>query len=200
MPTLVLDLEGSSMCCDLALVERLREGWLSQIGWKIGKNPNGLQPPLHIRKIMLQIFCNRYGRIYARRYEGQIIWNAFIWFPEMGTILGGGGGQLPFGTYPKNHPFWRRPHIWKSCACISYYLALVPPCIYSTISIIKNLQHDFPKMRGGSKAVWNFSEYSSVLVATPVPKLTSLQMHISLKAENPKRYYRSPPKPKAYSF
>ena len=95
-----------SMCCDLALVERLREGWLSQIGWKIGKNPNGLQPPLHIRKIMLQIFCNRYGRIYARRYEGQIIWNACIWFPEMGTILGGGGGQLPFGTYPKNHPFW----------------------------------------------------------------------------------------------
>ena len=30
-------------------------------------------------------------------------------------------------------------------------------------SLMKNLQHDFPKMRGGSKAVWNFSENSSVL-------------------------------------
>ena len=29
------------------------------------------------------------------------------------------------------------PYLWKSCACISYYLALVPPCIYSTISLIK---------------------------------------------------------------
>ena len=29
---------------------------------------------------------------------------------------------------------------------------------------MKNPQHDFPKMRGGgSKAVWNFSENSSVL-------------------------------------
>ena len=28
----------------------------------------------------------------------------------------------------------------------------------------KNLQYDFPKMRGGSQAVWNFSENSSVLM------------------------------------
>ena len=29
------------------------------------------------------------------------------WFPEIGTILrGGGGGQLPFGTFPKIHLFW----------------------------------------------------------------------------------------------
>ena len=40
------------------------------------------------------------------------------------------------------------PYLWKSCASISYYLALVLPCIYSTISIIRKLQHNFPKMRG----------------------------------------------------
>ena len=39
----------------------------------------------------------------------------------------------------------------KACACISYYLALIPPCIYATISIIKKLQHNFPKMRGGGQ-------------------------------------------------
>ena len=33
----------------------------------------------------------------------------------------------------------------------------------------KKLQHDFPKMRGGSKAVWNFSENSSVLEGLGFP-------------------------------
>ena len=57
--------------------------------------------------------------------------------------------------------------IFGSCAWISYYLALIPPCIYETISIVKDLQCNFPKMgrRGGSKAVWNFSKNSSYLVA-----------------------------------
>ena len=38
----------------------------------------------------------------------------------------------------------------------------------------RNPQYDFPKMRGGrgSKAVWNFSENSSVLVGPSVPKST----------------------------
>ena len=63
------------------------------------------------------------------------------------------------------------PHLWKSCACISYYLALVSPCIYSTISIIKKLQHNFPKMRVGSKAVWNFSENSSDLAQPSFTKI-----------------------------
>ena len=38
------------------------------------------------------------------------------------------------------------------------------------VRVAKNLQHNFPKMREGSKAVWNFSENSSDLVAWPVPK------------------------------
>ena len=51
----------------------------------------------------------------------------------------------------------------------------MPPCINATISIIKKLQHNFPKMRGGgSKAVWNFSKKSSDLVAGFFP------MHLSL--------------------
>ena len=44
----------------------------------------------------------------------------------------------------------------KACACISYYLALIPPGIYATISIIK-------------KIAWNFSTNSSNLVAGPFP-------------------------------
>ena len=47
----------------------------------------------------------------------------------------------------------------------------MPPCINVTISIIINLQYNFPKMRGGSKAVWNFSKKSSNLVAGPFPNL-----------------------------
>ena len=37
----------------------------------------------------------------------------------------------------------------------------------------KKRQHDFPKMRGESRAVWNFSENSSVLVWVYVPKSDS---------------------------
>ena len=38
----------------------------------------------------------------------------------------------------------------------------------------RNPQYDFPKMRGGSKVVWNFSENSSVLVGPFVPYLLML--------------------------
>ena len=48
-----------------------------------------------------------------------------------------------------------------------YYLAIIPSRIYAIISVIKKLQYNFPKMRGGSKAVWNFSENSSDFVAGP---------------------------------
>ena len=43
-------------------------------------------PPPHFWKIILQIFYNRYGCIYARRYDGQMVWNACLWFTEIGTI------------------------------------------------------------------------------------------------------------------
>ena len=38
------------------------------------------------------------------------------------------------------------PHLWKG---ISYYMALVHPCIYPTITMIRNLQHNFPEIWGG---------------------------------------------------
>ena len=34
----------------------------------------------------------------------------------------------------------------------------------------RNPQYNFPKMRGGSKAVWNFSKNSSVLEGVGFPK------------------------------
>ena len=58
----------------------------------------------------------------------------------------------------------------KACACISYYLALIPPCIYATISIIKRLQQNFPKMRGGQRPFGIFFKNSFDLVAGPFPK------------------------------
>ena len=64
----------------------LRTGWCFQIGWFFGKNPNGLPPSPHFRKIILQFFYNGNGCIY----EGQIIWNACTWFLEIGSILRGG--------------------------------------------------------------------------------------------------------------
>ena len=55
-------------------------------------------------------------------------------------------------------------------------MALVPTCIYSTISITKKLQHNLPKMRGGgSKAFWNFSKKSSDLVEPSFPKTRMLE-------------------------
>ena len=73
--------------------------------WKNSKPPS--TQPSHFRKVMLQILYNGYGRIYARRHQGQIVWNVCRRFPEIGTILrGGGGGQRPFGSSAKIHPFW----------------------------------------------------------------------------------------------
>ena len=43
-------------------------------------------PHPHFWKIMLQILYNGEGRIYARRYEGQIVLNACTLFPGIWTI------------------------------------------------------------------------------------------------------------------
>ena len=59
---------------------------------------------------------------------------------------------------------------------ISYCLALIPPCIHATISITKNLQHNFPKIRGGSKAIWNFH---LVDLATQLIHLATVLVHLA---------------------
>ena len=50
------------------------------------KIQTAFEPP-HFGKLECSFFYNGYGRMYARRYEGQIVWNACTWFPETGTIL-----------------------------------------------------------------------------------------------------------------
>ena len=73
--------------------------------------PNGLQPPPPPSFLENNVanYYDRYGCTYARRYDGQLVWNACTLFPEIGTILrGGGGGHLPFGTFPKIHPIRQR--------------------------------------------------------------------------------------------
>ena len=71
------------------LLLTLREGWGYWIGWIFGKIPNGLPPlpPPSFLENYIAIFYDRYGCIYARRCDGQIVWNACTWFPESGTIL-----------------------------------------------------------------------------------------------------------------
>ena len=103
------NLYKSFLCIHAKLVHvsSFRERWHYQIGWISGKIPNGLWPPPSFSENYIAIFYSGYGCIYARRYEGQIVWNACTWFSEIGTILkGGGGGQLLFRTFPKIHPIW----------------------------------------------------------------------------------------------
>ena len=55
----------------------------------------------------------------------------------------------------------------------------MPPCINAAISIIKNLQHDFSKKKGGgSKVDWNFSKNSFGLVAGPLIKIQPTQRNV----------------------
>ena len=47
-----------------------------------------LDPHPSFSENYVAIFYDRYGCIYARRYDGQIVWNACTWFPEIMCILG----------------------------------------------------------------------------------------------------------------
>ena len=73
----------------------------------------------------------------------------------------------------------------KACACISYYLALMPPCLYATKSIIKKLQHNFPKMRGGVKGCLEFFQKVIRFGSGTLP----------LSPLSPSQGYLSPPSP-----
>ena len=79
---------------------------------------------------------------------------AWNWYKRV--ISGFRVWKVPNSSWPPTPTSQNNPHLWKSCECISYYLALIPLCIYATISIIKNLQHNFPKMRGGVKGRLEF--------------------------------------------
>ncbi len=91
-----------------------------------------------------------------------------------------------------------KPQNLKLRLCIwqqgSLFLILSYPGLFKNIphvwflrlySCLKNLQHDFPKMMGGgSKAVWNFSENSSVLVRTCFPKAYTFSAMEQLQQQN----------------
>ena len=46
--------------------------------------------------------------------------------------------------------------------------------LIQSVASLKNLQLNFPKMRGESKAVWNFFENSSVLEEVGIPQLLKI--------------------------
>ena len=95
--------------------------------------------------------------------------NLFSRFWELYTRLFEIKLKFPLPPTPQNGLY-----LWKSCACISYYLALVPPYIYSTISIIKKLKHNFPKMRGGGQRPYGiFSKNSSNFAQPSFPYSTT---------------------------
>ena len=120
--------------------------------WKTSKRP--LTTPPHFWKIMFQFLYNG----YARRYEGHIVWNVC-------TCLLQSVSCFYFSHYNCITPIsGNHVHAFHSIRP-SYFFA------NATISIVKNLQYNFPKMRGGreSKAIWNFFKKSSDLVAAPFP-------------------------------
>ena len=71
------------------LLLTLREGWGYWIGWIFGKIPNGLPPlpPLIFGKLYCNFLLQIWLHIYARRYDGWIVWNACTWCQEIGTFL-----------------------------------------------------------------------------------------------------------------
>ena len=72
--------------------------------------------------------------------------------------------QLTPNPTPQNGPY-----LWKSCACISYYLVIISPRIYATISVMKICNIIFQKWGRGRRPFGIFSKNSSDLVAGPFP-------------------------------
>ena len=65
------------------------------------------------------------------------------------------------------------PYLWESCACIAYYLAIIPPRIYALCDhIIKKLQNNFPKMMGGGdEGRLEYVRFGSATAATNISRL-----------------------------
>ena len=69
---------------------------------KNSKRPS--TPTPHFWKLMLQFFYDRYGCIYARRYDGQIVWNACTHMISRNRDHSERRGVG--GTFSKIHPIW----------------------------------------------------------------------------------------------
>ena len=74
-------------------------------------------PPLIFGKLYCNFFYNGYGCIYARRYDGQIVWNACTWFPEICVIHG--NTKLLLKKHTRNPESWNYSlvsiHAQKPC-------------------------------------------------------------------------------------
>ena len=120
------NLYKSFLCIHAKLVHvsSFRERWHYQIGWISGKIPNGLWPPPSFSENYIAIFYSGYGCIYARRYEGQIVWNAC-------TCLLQSVSCFDFSQYN----CWKTyPEPWIYSLCINFMLK--KPC-----SKFPNLRH-----------------------------------------------------------
>ena len=111
--------------------------------------------PTHFRKIMLQFFYDGYGRIYARRCEGQIMANACTWFPDMGTIL------------------WA---FFKVCLVLIFLKTIVEKTYPEPWNYSFNCLKLFGlKMPPPPSPLWYFSENSSDLALPSFPKVCNLK-------------------------
>ena len=79
----------------LTCLQLLREASPSQNGWIFGKVPMG-GGVISDTKIYVADFCH-YKGYFGHEFRNK----SATWFSE-----NEGGGQRPFGTFPKIHPFW----------------------------------------------------------------------------------------------
>ena len=131
----------------------LREGSGLQIGWIFGKKPK-VGGSFSIQKFILHILGAFNSAFWA--------WN---WFKR---VISGFRVSFFNNCIEKNQ---NQTHFGEGTSESLYYLALIPIGIYATISIQKICNIIFRKWGGGSKAVWNFSQNSSDLLAWPVAYL-----------------------------
>ena len=161
----------------------LRERRRYQIGWIFGKFPKG-EGSFSIQKFMLQILGTLDRAFWSEnwnwqnsnfRVQGMLFSTLYcITIVHLYNKIVQLYCITPISIYCTLVQYncttvLYYAYIWKSCACIPYYPAIITPCIYATISVIK-ICHIFSKNEGGgSKAVWIFSKNSSHSVAGPFP-------------------------------
>ena len=94
--------------CNLRKGGTIKSGAVSF--WK--KSKRLLTPPPSFWKIILQIFYDRYGSIYARRYDGQIVWNACTWLLQSVSCF----------DFPQCNCWKNIPSTLKLLFCINFML------------------------------------------------------------------------------
>ena len=124
----------------------LREGWLRQIGWLFGKVPNGGRGSFSIQRYMLQILGTLNRAFWAGNWYKRVIsgfrvcfFNNCIEKNQNKTHFEEGSSshtslrdrsryqigwifrKVTNSSWPQPPTPQNGPHLWISCACISYY-------------------------------------------------------------------------------